>query len=188
MPRYLFPAVFVAGPFTATLLRDLTQGFRPAFIVEHLVAPLRIRRLTRQSAGVWLATLLVATTLPLTLLSYWQHFTADERAVFRVAAFLNTQTPPDALIETYESELHVLLDRRYHYPPDQVHVELNRRSLLGQETPVEYDPLAANPTHLVTGRFASGNALYADVIASGAFREILRDGRYIVYERVQQEQ
>lgn len=185
VPRYLFPAVFTSAMFTAALLRDLTGGFRPGFVVEHLVAPLRMRRLTRQSAGVWLATLLVATALPLTLLSYWRHFTADERAVFRVAAFLNTQTPQDALIETYESELHVLLDRRYHYPPDQVHVELNRRSLLGRETPVEYDPLAAHPTHLVVGRFAGGNALYADVIASGAFHEILRDGRYIVYERVQ---
>lgn len=185
VPRYLFPAIFVASLFTSVLLRNLTQGFRPAFVVEHLAAPLRTRRLTRQSAGAWLATLLIATTLPLTLLSYWQHFTADEHAVFRVATFLNMHTPPDALIETYESELHVLLDRRYHYPPDQVHVELNRRSLLGQDTPVEYDPLAANPTHLVVGRFASGNGLYAGVIASGAFREILRDGRYIVYERVQ---
>lgn len=82
VPRYLFPAVFTSAMFTAALLRDLTGGFRPGFVVEHLVAPLRMRRLTRQSAGVWLATLLVATALPLTLLSYWRHFTADERAVF----------------------------------------------------------------------------------------------------------
>jgi len=37
--------------------------------------------------------LLAATTAPLTTLSYWQHYTADERAAVRVAAFLNTQTP-----------------------------------------------------------------------------------------------
>ncbi len=184
VPRYLFPAVFLASMFTAALLHDLSQGFRPAFVVEQLTAPLRTRRLTRQSAGGWLATLLVITTLPLTLLSYWRDFTADERAVFRVAAFLNTQTLPTALIETYESELHFLLDRRYHYPSDQVHVELNRRSLLGRETPVDYDPLAANPTHLVVGRFADGNGLYTDAVASGAFREVMRDGRYRVYERV----
>ncbi|MFQ3633256.1 MAG: hypothetical protein SNJ65_16875, partial [Roseiflexus sp.] len=173
-----------SSPFTALLLHDLTRGFRPHFVIEQLVAPLRTQRPARQSAGVWLATLLVITTLPLTLLSYWRDFTADERAVFRVAAFLNTQTSPEALIETYESELHFLLDRRYHYPPDQVHVELNRRSLLGRETPVNYDPLAANPTHLVVGRFADGNKLYADIIMSSAFREIMRDGRYVVYERV----
>ncbi|MFQ3684441.1 ArnT family glycosyltransferase [Roseiflexus sp.] len=184
VPRYLFPAVFMSSPFTALLLHDLTRGFRPHFVIEQLVAPLRTQRPARQSAGVWLATLLVITTLPLTLLSYWRDFTADERAVFRVAAFLNTQTSPEALIETYESELHFLLDRRYHYPPDQVHVELNRRSLLGRETPVNYDPLAANPTHLVVGRFADGNKLYADIIMSSAFREIMRDGRYVVYERV----
>jgi hypothetical protein len=186
VPRYLFPATFVAGMFTAALLHDLTNGFRPSFVVEGLVAPLRTRRLTRWSAGAWLATLLVATTAPLTILSYWQHFTADERAAFRVAAFLNTQTPPDALIETYESELHFLLDRRYHYPPDQTHVELNRRSLLGQDTPVAYEPPAVHPSYLVVGRFAAGNGLYDAALASGAFREVMQDGRYTVYERIRE--
>jgi hypothetical protein len=33
------------------------------------------------------------------------------------AAFLNTQTPPGALIKRYNSELFVLLDRPYHYHP-----------------------------------------------------------------------
>lgn len=186
VPRYLFPAIFVAGVFTAALLHDLTHGFRPAFVIEGLVAPLRTRRLTWESGGAWLATLLIATTAPLTMLSYWQHFTADERAAFRVAAFLNTQTPPDALIETYESELHFLLDRRYHYPPDQTHVELNRRSLLGQDTPVAYEPPAVFPSYLVVGRFAAGNRLYDAALASGSFREVIRDGRYTVYERIQE--
>jgi hypothetical protein len=186
VPRYLFPATFVGGVFTAALLHDLTNGFRPSFVVEGLVAPLRTRRLTRWSAGAWLATLLVATAAPLTMLSYWQHFTADERAAFRVAAFLNTQTPPDALIETYESELHFLLDRRYHYPPDQTHVDLNRRSLLGQDTPVAYEPPAVSPSYLVVGRFAAGNGLYDAALASGAFREVMQDGRYTVYERIRE--
>jgi hypothetical protein len=32
VPRYLFPATFVAGIFTAALVHDLTNGFRPAFV------------------------------------------------------------------------------------------------------------------------------------------------------------
>jgi hypothetical protein len=80
--------------------------------------------------------------------------------------------------------LHFLLDRRYHYPPDQTHVELNRRSLLGQDTPVAYEPPAVSPSYLVVGRFAAGNRLYDTALASGAFREVMQDGRYTVYERV----
>lgn len=184
VPRYLFPAVFAASIFTAVLLHDLSDGFRLAHVVKCLAAPLRERRLTRPGAGAWLAALLIAMALPLTLLSYQRYYAEDDRAALRVAAYLNDATAPDALIETYESELHFLLHRPYHYPPDQVHVELNRRSLLGRETPITYDPLAADPDYLVVGRFAAGNGLYAGVIASGAFREVWREGRYVVYERV----
>jgi len=185
VPRYLFPATFVAGMFTAALVHDLTNGSRLAFVVKGLVAPLRTRRLTQWSVGAWLATLLAATTTPLTMLSYWQHYTADEHAAVRVAAFLNTQTPPDALIETYESELHFLLDRRYHYLADQTHVEPNQRSLLGQ-APVAYEPPTVSPSYLVVGRFAAGNHLYDAVLAPGSFREVIRDGRYTVYERIRE--
>lgn len=184
VPRYLFPAVFCASMFTAALLRDLTGDFRPRDLLARLVAPLRERRFTRAAAGAWFAALLLAIALPLALLSYQRYYFVTDQAAFRVAAYLNSATSPDALIETYESELHFLLNRRYHYPPDQVHVELNRRSLLSQDTPIAYDPLAANPDYLVVGRFAAGNDLYAAAIASGQFREIMRDERYRVYQRV----
>ncbi len=185
VPRYLFPAVFAAGIFTTVLLHDLSGGFRLGYVVRCLAAPLRERRWTWPGAGAWLATLLVAMAVPLTLLSYQRYYAEDDRAALRVAAYLNDATAPDALIETYESELHFLLHRPYHYPPDQVHVELNRRSLLGRETLIAYDPLAADPDYLVVGRFAAGNGLYAGAIAAGAFREVRREGRYVVFERVQ---
>jgi hypothetical protein len=57
---------------------------------------------------------------------------------------------------TYESELFLLLDRRYHYPPDPVHVELNRRTFLQQDVPIPYDPLAADPDYLVVGSECRG--------------------------------
>src|SRR6185503_3970094 len=102
----------------------------------------------------------------------------------RVAEFLNTSTPPDALIETYESELFLLLDRRYHYPPDSVHVELNRRTFLHQDVPIPYDPLAANPDYLVVGEMSRLWQLYVAVIASGTFRRVKTFEGYDVYERV----
>ncbi|HWQ12467.1 MAG TPA: glycosyltransferase family 39 protein [Roseiflexaceae bacterium] len=137
------------------------------------------------SAGAWLAALIVAAALPLTLLSYQRYYlSSSDRSAQRVAALLNERAGPGELIETYESELHFFLDRPYHYPPDQVHVALNRRSLLQQDALVSYDPLAADPDYLVVGQFARGNRLYQPALERGAFELLLRDGAYEVYRRV----
>ena len=186
VPRYMFPPSFVGALFAAALLHDLTGGFDLRATLGRLAAPLRRpRRFPRESAGAWLAALLVAMALPLTALSYQRYYlTYDDHAAERVAALLNERVGPDELIETYESELHFFLDRPYHYPPDQVHVELNRRSLLRQHVAIDYDPLAADPDYLVVGQFARGNGLYEPVLASGAFELMLRDGSYEVYRRV----
>jgi hypothetical protein len=68
-----------------------------------------------------------------------------------VVRFLNNNTPSEALMETYESELFFLLNRRYHYPRDQVHVELIRSNSLGEGVNINYDPVAANSDYLVVG-------------------------------------
>ena len=118
---------------------------------------------------------------------YREYILANDSSAQQAADFLNTQTPPGARIETYESELHFLLDRPYHFPPDQVHVELNRRGLLHQETMIAYDPLANDPDYLVVGRFARGNDLYTPVITAGAFRLVHSFGSsddYLIYQRI----
>ncbi|HMP42827.1 MAG TPA: hypothetical protein PKA05_20780 [Roseiflexaceae bacterium] len=143
-----------------------------------------LRRAPRACAAGWLAVLLIATTMPLTILGMLRYYSPTDTSSQRVAALLDQQVAPDQLIETYESELHFFLNRRYHYPPDQTHVELNRRSLLQQEVTVNYDPLAADPDLLVVGTFARENQLYDAVIAAGAFELLLRDGGYDVYRRV----
>jgi hypothetical protein len=65
-----------------------------------------------------------------------------------------------------------------------VHVDLNRRMLLDEHTPIGYDPLAADPDYLVVGSFAGWNGLYDPVIKSGAFRLIDHIGSYDIYQRV----
>lgn len=75
-----------------------------------------------------------------------------------------------AIIETYESELFFLLDRRYHYPPDQVHVELIRREDLGESRVIDYDPLSADPDYLVVGGWCRYYKCYDSVLTNGVFR------------------
>jgi hypothetical protein len=192
VPRYLLPVALVGALFLGALLRDLTGGLDPRATLAAMAAPLRRGGPAPATAGgrwswagAWLAALIVAAALPLTALSYARYYVERDHAAERVAAFLNTRTPPEAVVETYESELHFLLERPYHYPPDPVHVALNRRGLLGEAgAGVDYDPLAADPDYLVVGIFARGNDLYAPALDSGAFRSVLRDGDYEVFERV----
>ncbi|HEU5103533.1 MAG TPA: glycosyltransferase family 39 protein [Roseiflexaceae bacterium] len=188
VPRYFFPVTFFGSMFVAAWLSDLTGGFDLAATLERARGLFRKGHEKRQAAGALLAILLVAATLPITCQTLGREYIlATDTSAQQVANFLNTQTQPDARIETYESELHFLLDRPYHYPPDQVHVELNRRGLLHQETAIQYDPLAADPNYLVIGRFARGNDLYEPAIKSGAFRLLRSYGSadgYMIYERV----
>lgn len=184
VPRYLYPATFVGSIFVAALLSDLTDHFNLLSTLNRATSILK-GKLNRQMAGVWLAIILLSLTVPITLLTLNNYyFSYTDTSAIDVANFLNSQTPPNALIETYESEVHFLLERRYHYPPDQIHVELNRRSLLHQNVTINYDPLAANPDYLVVGRFAREDKLYQPVIDSGAFRLLHTFGGYLLYERV----
>jgi uncharacterized membrane protein len=184
VPRYLFPVTFFGSIFVAALLHQLTNGFNMAYTLQQTNNLIK-RRVNRQSLGAAAALFLIVMAGALTALT-WQryYFTYSDDSAVRVATFFNTQTPANTRIETYESELHFLLNRAYHYPPDQVHVELNRRGLLGQETPIDYDPLSANPDYLVVGEFSRGNQLYEPVIQSGAFRLMQQIGGYDIYERV----
>jgi hypothetical protein len=184
VPRYVYPATFVGSIFVAALLNDITDHYSLQSTLNRATTILR-GKLNRQVAGAWLAIGILALTVPITLLTLNNYyFSYTDTSAVDVANFLNTQTPPNALIETYESEVHFLLERRYHYPPDQIHVELNRRSLIHQNVTIDYDPLAANPDYLLVGRFAREDKLYQPVIDSGAFRLLRAYGDYRLYERV----
>jgi hypothetical protein len=184
-PRYFFPSMFIGSIFVAQLLRDLTDRFSLSSTIERAGCALRYLRFNRQNTGALLATLLIFVTFLATLKMFYRSYVVDaDISAMLVADFLNTETAPGALIETYDSELFLLLDRRYHYPPDQIHVPLNRRTFLHQDVPIDYDPLAADPDYLVVGPHSKLWQLYNPVLATGAFRLLRAYSRYDVYERV----
>jgi 4-amino-4-deoxy-L-arabinose transferase-like glycosyltransferase len=186
-PRYLFPPIFVGSMFTSALLCELTDHFNMRLLLTRASTALRQRRFTGQYGGALLAVLIIAATTPLTLRTVYRGYLVETSdGLFQVAHFLNAQTPPDALIETYESELHFMLERRYHYPPDQLHIELARRTYLEQNVTIDYDPLAANPDYLVVGKIGRTWWLYQPVVEHGDFRLIETYGEYEIYRRVRQ--
>jgi hypothetical protein len=177
--RYLYPVVFLGAVFTAAMLGAWTGGYSPRATWA------RLREGGAPGRLAFLALLILALGAPL---SVWHlahtYPQGDDRALLEVTAWLNSELPPDAVVETNESELFIYLDRPYHFPPAPVHVVANQRTLLDQQVPYPYDPLAADPDYLVAGSIESLWELYAPAIAAGHFHPVQRIGGYTIYERV----
>jgi hypothetical protein len=184
-PRYLFPALFIGSLFAAGLLYDLTGQFDLRLTVRRVGSLFRLRRVDRLSLGALLAVVLIAQTAAVTgLVSALSTPYLKDSSAEQAAGYIRSQIPETALIESYETPVFFLADRRYHYPPDQVHVQLNRRTLIDAGTPVIYDPLAADPDYLVVGPSGAEWHLYDDLLAEGLFSLVYSNSRYQIYERV----
>jgi hypothetical protein len=177
--RYLLPAVFIGSMFVAAMFYDLTGGFKFSLVSRNL-------GFNYQTMGLVLVITLIGVTVPRTLTMVYQlFFVGADASVQEVATFINTQTPPESLVETYDSELFFLLNRSYHYPPDQLNVGLVQRTFLyNDDVAIDYDPLTANPDYLIVGPHSRQWSLYDQVLRTDSFRLIRTYKRYDVYERV----
>jgi hypothetical protein len=164
--RYAFPGIFLATPFLAALLHDMTGGFRPWYTLRKslsLFSPQRDRLAVVACGALALGTLMCLTTMR--DLGYFRDHTS--LAAVQVANYLNATVRPDEQIETVESELLFMLDRPYHYP-------------LKFDQP--YSQLTAN--YLVVSNYGHSFQLYNQVIANGSYRLLFTLDRYQIYERV----
>ena len=184
--RYIFPPIFVGSIFVACMIYDLTRGYDVTYTLQQGRAFFRGRGFNKEAVGALLVLLIVVISVPRTATAVYKTYVIDaDNSVQQTADFLNSQTPADALIETYDSELMFLLNRPYHYPPDQLLVDLIRRTFLYEDNiDVDYDPLVANPDYLVVGPHSKQWRLYDPVVRAGAFRLLQSYKRYQIYERV----
>ena len=175
--RYAFPAMFVGSIFLGNLLHDLVNNR----VVWNRSVSTKKGVFSQRFVGKAFIAMSSVATITM-VLSYY--LAPPEQALEKVMLFVETRTPPNAIIETYESEIHFLTDRRYHYPPDQVHVDAIRRTLPSVDHfPIDYDPLAGDPDYLIVGPQARGWNLYGPVLQTGAFRLLHDYSRYQVYQR-----
>ena len=182
--RYLVVPIFIGSIFVADLLRNL---FSRTHSEQIEVNNLFRHFISWQTLKLVFGVFLIFTTLPYSLLSYYGAFTSpDGTHLNDVVDYLNTQTPPDSLVETYESELFFQLDRRYHYPPNRLSVDLTRLIEYGIDVPIEYDPLSADPDYLVLGPMSDLWGIYDEVLGEGEFRLLQEFSRYQVYARVRE--
>jgi len=184
--RYVFPATFIGSIFVAAMIYDLTAGYNIVYTIQKSLSFFRDHRFDKETAGALLVVIIIITSVPRTARAVYKTYVLDaDSSVQQAAEFLNSQTRSGALIETYDSELFFLLNRPYHYPPDQVLVDVNRRTFLYEDdTHIDYDPLAPNPDYLVVGPHSKQWRLYDPVLRTGAFRLVRSYKRYQIYERV----
>jgi hypothetical protein len=190
--RYLFPATFVGSLFASVLLDHFTSHFNwrktireIGLIIPHKHDPAVIPHNLFNGIGSLFIVLWVSLEVLFTIfLLLFFYFPLVKVSASEVANYINTHTLPEARIETYESELFFFLGRRYHYPPDQVHVQLIRRKLIDPLTSIAYDPLLADPDYLIIGRYSTEWRLYDPWIQSGDFRLLKLFPGYAIYERV----
>jgi hypothetical protein len=183
--RYIFPAVFCGSVFVAAMLDDWTNHFNFAWTIERAGTALRKLQFRAKNLIALAAIILVAMSVGQTITMLYGAYIVDaDSSIDDTLHFLNTATPPNALIETYEAELYFLLNRRYHYPPDQVHVDLIRRNSFGEPVKIDYNPLKANADYLVVGPQSKFWDFYDPYLKAGAFRSLKNFKRYEVLERV----
>lgn len=181
--RYLLPVMFVGSLFVSVLFHELTEEFDPVYIVKTAGYAIRHLRFNWRSLGVLWFILCLVYNVDLTYTQWHQAFTAPPDGASQVAEYLNTQTAPNALIETYESGIVFLLKRPYHYPPDEVSVKILYLRT-DTNTKLDYDPLPADPDYLVIGRLAREVKLYEPTLTTGQFRLVEKIGLYDIYQRI----
>lgn len=181
--RYLYPVTFFGSIFVAVFISRITDDFKFSQVVSRAGKILHRSQFKYENLQALLVILIFSYMGGVVIKNFT--FAVPNNDAKTIAEYLNHSTPPDALLETYDSELLFLVQRRFHFPPDQIQVELNKRAFLGQNIAIPYDPMLANPDYLVVGPFSRLWKLYDSVLAQQNFWQLVyKLPSYSVYQRV----
>ena len=182
--RYLFPGLLIGNILAGYAIYALTMKLDFGVMLQTLAFNIHARSINGISVLRFFVLVLLVIVFVTTLRSFNGIIGVSHQNPYTdVLEFLNTQTDPNALIETYESELFLFLDRPYHYPPDYIQHVLNRRFFLGEDLPLTYDPTEYGIDYLVIG-WSKFWGLYDTLLASGNFELAYQNSRYHVYQRI----
>ena len=156
--RYLAPPLILGAPLIAYVLSELSGDFDfkgcALRLKALLLGPPRVLKKLLVAGGLGLGLLhvvLVAGGLSKGIVYAAQHQSNSD--MIAMAEYINSQTPVDSVIETYETMLFFMLQRPFHYPADQVSIESikYRYAASGARSSAVYNPLSANPAYVLVG-------------------------------------
>lgn len=144
--RYAYPGLSLLSLGVGGMLEDLwKQGRMPGL---------------RWSIASWLALLLLGSAA----IVVGRVIGQGDGSAFEMARYLREQIPESARIETWEPEMMVLTDHRYHQPPQALLETAARFIWLGGPPPSAfYRWDAAQPDYVLVGPFGRWVQLYREV-------------------------
>lgn len=178
-PRYAFEPLLFSASFSAKLLVDGVSYLASAG--GRVTADRRIADALRVSAALFALALLVGTTLGL-IGQVNRVMAHQDMAAERFARAISGVVPATATVESWEWELDVWADLNYHHPTNVWVDELTRVTQFRETSRLApYDPTPFSPQYLIDGPFSKWTQLYANYLAAGCCRLVLREGPYDLY-------
>lgn len=161
--RYAYPGLSLLSLGVGGMLEDLWKQ-------------VRIHALRWSIAG-WLALLLLGSAV----IVVGRVIRQGDGSAFEMARYLREQIPESARIETWEPEMMVLTDHRYHQPPQALLDAAARFIWLGGPPPsVFYRWDTAQPDYVLVGAFGRWVQLYRE-IEETCIRPVAAFGPYRLY-------
>jgi hypothetical protein len=174
--RYYYPIFILSALFYSRLLVDWTGEFKqwPT-----------LKLLRTNKPGFWksiTAVALISINVGFVYYSFDYITTELDNELELVADYFNYEIEKGALIETYDSEVVFLLRQQIHYPPDNLQMELNRRTFLMQPIVISYDLDTVEPDYIIVGPRGNEWGLYDSIISSKEYPCVLKVDGYSVYK------
>jgi hypothetical protein len=174
--RYAFVGLSLSALLVGRLWRDLMRTVAQASAHGHPKAAS-----IRLAVAVWLVAV-VGLPLTSTATKIARVPPADAAAV---SGWLRTHVPADTVVETWEPELEIFSDHRFHYPPPALLIHAVAHVARGGPAPATQYAFrdAGVPEFVVVGAFARWVGLYADSDLSADYTLAHRQGPYAVWKR-----
>ena len=174
--RYAFVPAAISAIFSARLLGDLWHECgRHGQALSHRFPVTSVQL----AVGGMMVMVLLSGILPMSK----EIIFSPDGGLQKLADYLNTYIPKDAVIESWEWEVDVLTDHIYHHPPYAItnvyteHVWYNTSISVAM-----YDPMAAGPSYLIVGSFAKWTGIYSPILLEQRCTPVQSIGEYDLYE------
>jgi 4-amino-4-deoxy-L-arabinose transferase-like glycosyltransferase len=177
--RYVFAPYAVGLLFSGRFILDLfamTVGIKDSQFYESTMT-------TARRLGIYL--LFVASAIG----SVWSmsgHITSvvarPDRSAQEFAGQLLQSVESDVIVESFEWQLDILADLKYHHPNNTWVDMWTATSQLGKIADAAYDPLVYNPDYLIDGPWSKQFGVYSAVLGEGCCALLYSVGSYDLYQ------
>jgi hypothetical protein len=100
-----------------------------------------------------------------------------------IIGYLNSNTVPENIIETYDAEILFLANNISHFPPDNIQIELNKRAFLFEDILIDYELSGIDHDYIVIGPLGRRWNLYGPMVTNGEYVKVFDTESYEIYQR-----